>query len=147
MSENVKWTELVNKSVHTADDIDIGDIEAVSRNFIVIKRGFIHVHHYYIPVGKAEGWDGNVLWIKPTEEQVKEKYERNVDPNPASYYLKDQSMYNAASYPKVPTLALRYRAPVYPSPSIEEPRAHRCALCDMAFENEDELASHVIGKH
>jgi hypothetical protein len=27
MSENVKCTELVNKSAHTADDIDIRDIE------------------------------------------------------------------------------------------------------------------------
>jgi hypothetical protein len=29
------WTDLINESVHTSDDQDIGDIEAVSRNFIV----------------------------------------------------------------------------------------------------------------
>ena len=33
------WTELINKSVHSADDIDIGDIE------IVVKRGFINIHY------------------------------------------------------------------------------------------------------
>lgn len=38
------WTELINESVHISDDVDIGDIEAVSRDFIVVKRGFIKVH-------------------------------------------------------------------------------------------------------
>lgn len=32
------WTDLTNKSVHTSDDQDIGDIEAVRRNFIVQKK-------------------------------------------------------------------------------------------------------------
>jgi hypothetical protein len=39
--ENKDWISLINESVHTYDDIDIGDIYAVSRNFIVIKRGFV----------------------------------------------------------------------------------------------------------
>ena len=32
------WTDLINESVHTNDDPDIGNIEAVSRNFIVVKK-------------------------------------------------------------------------------------------------------------
>jgi hypothetical protein len=32
-------TDLVGESVHTSDDQDIGDIEAVTRNFIEIKKG------------------------------------------------------------------------------------------------------------
>ncbi len=36
--------ELINESVHTSDDVDIGDIEDVSRDFIVVKRGFKKVH-------------------------------------------------------------------------------------------------------
>ena len=148
MSKYVKWTELVNESVHTANDIDIGDVEAISRNFIVVKRGFVNVHHYYIPIGKVEGWDGNVLWIKPTETQVKENYERNVEPNPASYYLKDQSMFNAASFPEVPLLESRHRPHVYPTPSTgDTPKSYRCDLCDMTFGSEDELSSHITEKH
>ncbi len=34
------WTGLINESVHTSDDKDIGDIEAVNRDFVVVKRGF-----------------------------------------------------------------------------------------------------------
>jgi hypothetical protein len=147
VTENVNWTELVNKSVHTSDDVDIGDIEAVSRDFIVVKRGYINIHHYYVPVGKAEGWDGNVLWIKPSEAQIKEKYERNSEPDPAIYYLKGESMHHAASFPKVPTLVSRYKAHVYPEVSVERPHNYRCDLCLEIFENQHELSSHVAEQH
>ena len=61
---------MINKSVHTTDGIDIGDIEAVSRDIVVVKRGFVHIHYYYIPVANVEGWD-DVLWLKITESEVK----------------------------------------------------------------------------
>ena len=37
-NEPSDWTDLINESVHTSDDQDIGSIEAVSRNFIVVKK-------------------------------------------------------------------------------------------------------------
>ncbi|MBD0359753.1 MAG: hypothetical protein ICV56_03460 [Nitrososphaeraceae archaeon] len=40
------WTELINESVHTTDDVYIGDIEAVSRDFIVVKRGVERITVY-----------------------------------------------------------------------------------------------------
>ena len=36
-----EWISLIDESVHTYDDIDIGDVYAISRNFIVVKRGFV----------------------------------------------------------------------------------------------------------
>ena len=69
----------------TSDDVDIGDIEAVNQNFIVVKRGFINIHYYLIPVTGVEGLDGHVPWLKLTEEYVKEKYERNRTHDPNFY--------------------------------------------------------------
>lgn len=65
-----QFVDLVNESVHTSDDSDIGDIEAVNNNFVVIKRGFVNVPYYYIPVSLVEGWDGKVLWLKINEKEV-----------------------------------------------------------------------------
>lgn len=80
MSETVpsktRWIDLINESVHTSDDADIGDIDAVSRDFVVVKRGFVNIHYYYIPLSKVEVWDGHVLWLKSTEDEVKGSYER-----------------------------------------------------------------------
>jgi hypothetical protein len=83
------WVDLINESVHTSDDIDIGDIDAVSRDFVVVVRGFMNIHYYYIPISKVEGWDGNVLWLKITEDEAKRNYERNVVPDPSRYFVKD----------------------------------------------------------
>ena len=82
------WISLINESVHSSDDADIGDIYAVSRNFIVVKRGFLNVHYYYIPIKYVEGWDGNVLWLKISEKEVQEKYERETIPDPNQSYIK-----------------------------------------------------------
>ena len=71
------WIGLIGESVHTSDDIDIGNINVVSRDFVVIKRGIVNVHDYYIPITKVEAWDSNVLWLKITEKEVKENFERN----------------------------------------------------------------------
>src|ERR671925_660099 len=81
------WIDLIDESGHTSDDIEIGDIDAVSRDFIVVKRGYVNVHYYYIPIAKVEGWDGNVLWLKITESQVKGNYERDKIPDPSQFHL------------------------------------------------------------
>lgn len=51
-----KWIDLINESVHTVNDVDIGDIDAVNVDFIVVKRGYINIHYYYIPIHQVEGW-------------------------------------------------------------------------------------------
>jgi len=97
------WIELINESVHTSDDIDIGDIDTISRDFIVVKRGFVNVHHYYIPISRVDGWDGNVLWLKLTESELKANYERDNTPDPLQYYVKDYAYYNSLHYPELIT--------------------------------------------
>jgi hypothetical protein len=64
---NKKWEDMVDQPVHTTDDVDIGDIDAISHDFVVVKRGYINEHYYYIPITKVEGWDGEVLWLKIKE--------------------------------------------------------------------------------
>ena len=74
------WTDLINESVHTSDDQDIGNIEAVSRNFIVVKKGFVNIPRYYIPLHRVEDWDGKVVWLKIPKESVKTNFERDAKP-------------------------------------------------------------------
>jgi hypothetical protein len=147
--EKREWISLLNESVHTSDDIDIGDIYAVSRNFIVIKRGFVNVHYYYIPIKKVEGWDGNVLWLKITENQVKDSYERDTIPDPNQYYIKEYPYYTGFTgynYP-LPIIARRYseqNQDTIKSPSNQNvPRVYKCVLCDKTFNSDNELDKHM----
>ena len=142
------WIDLINESVHTSDDIDIGDIDAVSRDFIVVKRGFVNVHYYYIPIGKVEGWDGNVVWLKVPEEYIKKNYERDAVPDPSRYYVKDFPGYSGI-YPEVEVILPKYSRPIYTAKNTtpEDFRVNLCELCQTAFDTEDELSQHVSTNH
>jgi hypothetical protein len=142
------WIDLINESVHTSDDIDIGDIDAVSRDFIVVKRGFVNVHYYYIPIGKVEGWDGNVVWLKVPEEYIEKNYERDAVPDPSRYYVKDFPGYSGI-YPEVEVILPKYSRPIYTAKNTtpEDFRVNLCELCQTAFDTEDELSRHVSTSH
>lgn len=86
--EKLNYIGLINESVHISDDKDIGDVFAINKYFLVVKRGYVRVHYYYIPLKKVEGWDGYVIWLLITEDEAK-KYERDTFPHPFRYYLKD----------------------------------------------------------
>ena len=148
VSSKVAWIDLIDESVHTSDDVDIGDIDAVSRDFLVVKRGFLKVHYYYIPISKVEGWDGFVLWLKVTEEEVKKNYERETIPDPSRYYVKDFPGYIAV-YPEVEVIMPRYTRPVYTTKNStpEGLRVYLCDLCRTAFDTEEELSRHVNTSH
>jgi hypothetical protein len=105
--------DVTNESVHTSDDKDIGDIEAINRNFIVVKRGIVNVHYYYIPISKVEGWDGHVVWLKITEDEAKRAYQKDRAPDSATYYIKDYPYekvkpYTRAYFPEMHTIEKRY---------------------------------------
>jgi hypothetical protein len=155
------WITLIDESVHTSDDIDIGDIEAVSRDFVVVKRGFVNIHYYYIPISKVEGWDSHVLWLKITEDEVKRKYERDIAPDPTRYYVKDYAMYTTAYYPEITMIPSRYTKPAYSyidtntsttttatTPIKDVPNIYKCDICGNSnFKTEDELSQHVRSTH
>jgi len=156
-NEKKGWIDLLNESVHTTDDVDIGDIYAVSKNFVVVMRGLINIHYYYIPISKVEGWDGNVLWLKITEKQVKENYERNILPDPKQYYIKSYQDYDTSyvgyfySVPMIPAkyadqTRTRYIKETTPQENV--PMIYKCDLCNEVFNSEDELDKHMdVTKH
>jgi hypothetical protein len=152
--ENRDWISLLNESVHTSDDVDIGDIYAISRNFVVVMRGIINIHYYYIPITKVEGWDDNVLWLKITENEVKEKYERDKIPDPRQYFIKDYPYYagfTGYNYP-LPVISRRYSEETQyikeRTPDENVPMVYKCELCNKGFDSEDELDKHMnIAKH
>jgi hypothetical protein len=146
-----KWEDMIDQSVHTTDDIDIGDIDALSRDFIVVKRGYLNEHYYYIPTTKVEGWDGEVLWLKIKEDEVKSKYERQIVPDPSRYYIKGDYSEYSTTFPELKTIPPRYEKPSRKAAAIIPPgdpnRQYGCALCEKLFKTQDELSNHVATAH
>ncbi len=162
--KNKEWTDLINESVHTNDDIDIGDINAVNKYFIVVKRGFMNVHYYYIPITRVEGWDGKVLWLNISEEEVKAKYERSdTPPDPSRYHLEDGHTHNIGILSELRTIPSKIAEPAYsfdvPITTIDDQSTlestmenvssiFKCDLCNKThFSNEDGLSNHIRLEH
>lgn len=107
--------DLLQESVHTSDDIDIGDIEAINKDMIVVKRGIRNVHYYYIPIDKVEGWDENIVWLTITEIEVKKGYERDEEPIPPKYFINGQAYddinvnYTKAYFPELTIIPSKTR--------------------------------------
>jgi hypothetical protein len=154
--EPSSWTDLINESVHTSDDQDIGDIEAVSRDFIVVKKGLVNVHRYYIPLHRVEGWDGRVVWLKIPEDAVKANYEREAAPDPYNYHYSSAPTVDPSNVvrrfqvnmPKIPPRAHEEKPfLVSRESSREEERVFLCNLCNATFKTDDELSSHIESTH
>ncbi len=154
------WTDLIGESVHTSDDQDIGDIEAVSTNFLVVKKGLVSVRRYYIPLHRVEGWDGRVVWLRVSEEAVRKNYEINVAPDPYVYHYSSAPTVDPSTLvrrfqinmPKIPPRA-KEDGPFLVSqgsPSREkkkEEHIFKCILCNTTFKSDDELSNHVQSAH
>jgi hypothetical protein len=67
---------------------DIGEVEAVNKDTIVVKTGLKDVHYYYVPIEKVEGWDGHVVCLNITEDEVKQ-FESKEKPDESNYFTKD----------------------------------------------------------
>jgi hypothetical protein len=142
------WFSIVSEPVHSSDDTDIGNVYAISKNFIVIKRGLINVHYYYLPISQIEGWDGKVLWLTITEEQVKNNYERDITPDPLNYYMVEYPGYGMqVPLPLIPPKEPKYEEKMNEPPSGDVPRVYSCPLCNEVYQSEDELGNHVAADH
>jgi hypothetical protein len=83
MDEELKipWEEIIHKHVRTTDNIDIGDVDKVGNEFIVVREGFANVHLYYIPKKYIIKYDGSSLWLNLSSTVASSKFERKNEPS------------------------------------------------------------------
>jgi len=77
---NIQWNQIIHKHVRTTDNIDIGDVDRVGNEFIVVREGVANVHLYYIPKQYITNYDGSSLWIDVSSGLVGPKFERDDEP-------------------------------------------------------------------
>lgn len=79
---NISWEEVLHKHVRTPDNVDIGDVEKVGNEFIVVREGVANIHLYYIPKAYISNYDGSYLYISTPSGLVSAKFERDTEPTP-----------------------------------------------------------------
>jgi hypothetical protein len=79
---DIPWEEVIHKRVKTTDDVDIGDIERVGNDFIVVREGVGKARLYYIPKAYINNYDGSALYVAAPSALVSAKFERETEPTP-----------------------------------------------------------------
>ena len=78
----IPWEEIIHKRVKTTDSVDIGDIELVGNEFIVVREGVARIRHYYIPKSYINNYDGSSVYVAAPSGLVSAKFERETEPTP-----------------------------------------------------------------
>ena len=79
-SSTIDWSDVIKKEARGNNDEDLGEVQEVGENYILVQRGLINKDKFYIPKDMVEGYDGEVLRFSIFEEDAKSKFLRDSPP-------------------------------------------------------------------
>lgn len=81
----LNWDEVIKKEARGKNDEDLGEVQEVGDSYVLVQKGLISKNKFYIPKYLAEGYDGNTLWFKVSEEEAKSSFVRDTAPTAKEY--------------------------------------------------------------
>jgi uncharacterized protein (TIGR02271 family) len=69
-SANIDWNDVIKKEARGTNDEDLGEVQEVKDNYVLVQRGIIDKEKFYIPKDQAESFDGDVLKFKFSEQEL-----------------------------------------------------------------------------
>ena len=156
-SKRINYVKLINESVHTSDDIDIGDIFAVNKNFIVVVRGSCSPITTISQLIRWKAGMGMYYGLQCLKNMLKVIMKEmfiltTLDILSKMIFLIKESLQilepiripskskrEVSSRNKVSTTS--FASPVSPASS------YRCDLCNISVKSESQLSKHLSTEH
>ena len=121
------WLDLLGRTAVSSDGRDLGKVEAINSEFVVIKKGMTGVIRYWVPakVLKQDGGvagDGKLRFVL-TKAQM-QRYKKDDIPNPSNFATLGSST-SYMAYPPIPylpdeMLKEKYRRKAGPGEDLEK---------------------------
>jgi uncharacterized protein (TIGR02271 family) len=70
MNSNIEWDETIKKEARGIDDEDLGEVQEVQGNYVLVQKGIINKEKFYIPKDQAESYDGDVLRFRFSKQEL-----------------------------------------------------------------------------
>jgi uncharacterized protein (TIGR02271 family) len=83
-SSTIDWSDVIKKEARGSDDEDLGEVQEVGENYVLVQRGMINKDKFYIPRDLVESYDGDVLRFSITEEDAKSRFLGDSPPSSSS---------------------------------------------------------------
>ena len=72
---NIEWNDVIKKEARGIDDEDLGEVQEVRGNYVLVQKGIINKEKFYIPKDQAESYDGDVLRFRFSKQEL-DQYQR-----------------------------------------------------------------------
>jgi hypothetical protein len=95
----ILWAQLKGKKVKSNDGKSLGEINKLSQNYIRLETGKVKKKKFWIPKYFADTYDGKVLWLLETREEIESKYHFGKEP-PPEQFEQDLESFRNSSYGK-----------------------------------------------
>jgi uncharacterized protein (TIGR02271 family) len=79
-SYSIDWSDVIKKEARGTNDEDLGEVQEVAENYILVQRGIINKDKFYIPKDMVESYDGELLRFSISEEDAKSRFLRDSPP-------------------------------------------------------------------
>ena len=79
MDTEIDWNDVIKKEARGIDDLDLGEVQNVAEDKIVVQKGIIEHNNFHLPKSLVKSYDGDVLRFNISETELK-KYEVGSSP-------------------------------------------------------------------
>ena len=79
--DEIPWNEIIKKEARGIDDADFGKIQSVDPEYVLTQKGMIDKEFFSFPKNLAQGYDGDRVWFKVTEEEARNSYMQSQNVN------------------------------------------------------------------
>jgi uncharacterized protein (TIGR02271 family) len=86
-SKTIDWFEIgvSKKEARGLSNCDLGEVQEVAQTYVVTQKGTINKQKFYIPKYLADGYDGEVVKFKVSEEDAVNNFARDSPPSADEY--------------------------------------------------------------
>ncbi|HEY9386908.1 MAG TPA: DUF2382 domain-containing protein [Nitrososphaeraceae archaeon] len=79
-SGNIDWNDILKKEARGINNEDLGEVQEVTQDYVLVEKGVINRERFYIPRDLAVGYNGTILIFDISAEEANKKFLRDSPP-------------------------------------------------------------------
>ncbi|MGN6349451.1 MAG: hypothetical protein ACTHLL_06855 [Candidatus Nitrosocosmicus sp.] len=70
MDIDIDWKEVLKKEARGRNDEDLGEVQEIVNNKILVQRGVINKEKFFLPQNKVESFDGSIVRFHISSHEI-----------------------------------------------------------------------------
>ena len=87
MDTEIDWNDVIKKEARGIDDLDLGEVQEVVEDKVIVQKGIIEHNLYHLPKSQIRSYDGQVIRFNISEGELKNYEVESSPPSVREQYL------------------------------------------------------------